>query len=322
MSDASDPDARRANRAEHLRAAEARLDLLVLPGAKSTEDNVAPFMRKCDAVAPFMRKCDAAAATMRNRRADHQWSAVRCRRDNAKSSRRSCELYDAAARQCDVAAATMRCRRGDNAMPPRQPCEVDAQNAKCDAAAASRRQMRNRRAHHRWIEAQSRTQAKPPGALGTLERWAATLCAAQRTLRPVVADPAALIFVGDHGAKLADASLSPYPAHVTASIFRALAAGTRWSCAAVFGQANDVRLVVGGGVEHGIAATTRDRGDDAATALIVRRSSGQNTGRRRRHCSGRLRRPRRRRVRRSRAPQGRAGDARLSARGRHDCGAA
>mmetsp|Transcript_5724 Transcript_5724/g.17756 ORF Transcript_5724/g.17756 Transcript_5724/m.17756 type:complete len:373 (-) Transcript_5724:60-1178(-) len=109
----------------------------------------------------------------------------------------------------------------------------------------------NRAEHLRAAEARLDLLAKPPGALGTLERWAATLCAAQRTLRPVVADPAALIFVGDHGAKLADASLSPYPAHVTASIFRALAAGTRWSCAAVFGQANDVRLVV---VDVGIAA--------------------------------------------------------------------
>ena len=43
----------------------------------------------------------------------------------------------------------------------------------------------------RWrakAEARLASLAKPPGALGTLEDWCVTLCVAQKTLRPVVAN--------------------------------------------------------------------------------------------------------------------------------------
>ena len=67
--------------------------------------------------------------------------------------------------------------------------------------------------------------AKPPGSLGLLETWATCMCKAQQTLKPR-ADPArVLVFCGDHGAKKADESLSPFPPSVTNSVFRALAAG-------------------------------------------------------------------------------------------------
>ena len=43
------------------------------------------------------------------------------------------------------------------------------------------------------------SKAKPPGSLGTLEEWAVTLCAAQRTLEPVAAPASLIVFAADHG---------------------------------------------------------------------------------------------------------------------------
>ena len=59
--------------------------------------------------------------------------------------------------------------------------------------------------------------AKPPGSLGVLEDWAITLCVAQRTLAPTAEPASVIVFAGDHGVKLADESLSPYPASATSS---------------------------------------------------------------------------------------------------------
>ena len=67
--------------------------------------------------------------------------------------------------------------------------------------------------------------AKPPGSLGVLEDWAATLCAVQKTLQPTAEPAAVVIFCADHGCKKADEALSPYPPVVTQAIFRSLAAG-------------------------------------------------------------------------------------------------
>ena len=89
---------------------------------------------------------------------------------------------------------------------------------------------------------------KPPEALGVLEEWAATLCGAQRTLRPSAEAASVCVFVGDHGVKRAMESLSPYPSSATAAIFRALAAGV--SCAATLARAQRARLVV---VDVGVA---------------------------------------------------------------------
>mmetsp|Transcript_32020 Transcript_32020/g.91922 ORF Transcript_32020/g.91922 Transcript_32020/m.91922 type:complete len:365 (-) Transcript_32020:40-1134(-) len=67
--------------------------------------------------------------------------------------------------------------------------------------------------------------AKPPGSLGVLEDWAATLCEVQQTLAPEAEPASVLVFCADHGCKKADDALSPYPRAVTQAVFRSLAAG-------------------------------------------------------------------------------------------------
>ena len=64
--------------------------------------------------------------------------------------------------------------------------------------------------------------AKPPGSLGTLEDWAATLCTVQGTLTPAASPQTVLVFCADHGVKKADAALSPFPASVSQAVFRSL----------------------------------------------------------------------------------------------------
>jgi len=54
---------------------------------------------------------------------------------------------------------------------------------------------------------------KPLGALGALEALAAQICAAQRTLTPVITAPVAVVFAADHG--VADRGVSAYPREVT-----------------------------------------------------------------------------------------------------------
>jgi nicotinate-nucleotide--dimethylbenzimidazole phosphoribosyltransferase len=67
--------------------------------------------------------------------------------------------------------------------------------------------------------------AKPPGSLGTLEDWAATMCEVQESMAPAAEPASVLVFCGDHGCKKADSALSPFPPAVTQAIFRSLAAG-------------------------------------------------------------------------------------------------
>jgi nicotinate-nucleotide--dimethylbenzimidazole phosphoribosyltransferase len=90
--------------------------------------------------------------------------------------------------------------------------------------------------------------AKPPGSLGVLEDWAITLCVAQKTLAPTAEPASVVVFAGDHGVKLTDESLSPYPASATQAVFRALAAGV--SCTATLARAANAQLVV---VDVGVA---------------------------------------------------------------------
>ncbi len=54
---------------------------------------------------------------------------------------------------------------------------------------------------------------KPLGALGRLEPLAAQICAIQRTLRPSIARPVAVVFASDHG--VAARGVSAYPSAVT-----------------------------------------------------------------------------------------------------------
>jgi len=96
-------------------------------------------------------------------------------------------------------------------------------------------------------------KAKPPGSLGMLEEWAVALCVAQKTLTPGASRAEALIFVADHGAKKADAALSPFPPSVTESLFRGLASGK--TAGAVLTRSVGAHLTV---VDVGIDADVAD----------------------------------------------------------------
>ena len=115
--------------------------------------------------------------------------------------------------------------------------------------------------------------AKPPGSLGTLEHWAATLCTVQRTLTPS-ADPATiLVFCGDHGVKKADGALSPYPPAVTQTIFRALASGM--SATAVLTRTNGAFLtVVDVGIDGDVSSV---RSKDLALATVTHDKVAEGT---------------------------------------------
>jgi nicotinate-nucleotide--dimethylbenzimidazole phosphoribosyltransferase len=64
---------------------------------------------------------------------------------------------------------------------------------------------------------------RPLGALARLEEVAAWLAGWQRTTRPAVAEPAAVVFVADQG--VASEGVSAYPAAVTAAMLQALRDG-------------------------------------------------------------------------------------------------
>ena len=64
---------------------------------------------------------------------------------------------------------------------------------------------------------------RPSGALARLDEVAAWLASWQRTTRPRVERPAAIVFVADHG--VASEGVSAYPAAVTAEMLRALRTG-------------------------------------------------------------------------------------------------
>jgi nicotinate-nucleotide--dimethylbenzimidazole phosphoribosyltransferase len=66
--------------------------------------------------------------------------------------------------------------------------------------------------------------AKPPGALGRLEKLGAWVCAAQGACPPEpLRDVRVVVFAGDHG--IAASGVSAYPAAVTASMVRTMVAG-------------------------------------------------------------------------------------------------
>ncbi|MGH8945256.1 MAG: nicotinate-nucleotide--dimethylbenzimidazole phosphoribosyltransferase [Acidimicrobiia bacterium] len=64
---------------------------------------------------------------------------------------------------------------------------------------------------------------RPAGALGRLDRLAVWLAEWQRTARPSVERPVALVFFGDHG--VADDDVSAYPASITAAMLSAVESG-------------------------------------------------------------------------------------------------
>jgi len=97
------------------------------------------------------------------------------------------------------------------------------------------------------VEQRAARVLRPSGALARLDAVAAWLASWQRTDRPAVQRPAALVFVGDHG--VATEGVSAYPAGVTAAMYEALDAGA--ATAAVFARHLGVELrVIDVGVGH------------------------------------------------------------------------
>jgi nicotinate-nucleotide--dimethylbenzimidazole phosphoribosyltransferase len=81
---------------------------------------------------------------------------------------------------------------------------------------------------------------RPTGALVRLDELAAWLAGWQRTPRPAVSRPAAVVFVADHG--VASEGVSAYPSEVTAAMLRALQEGV--ATAAVMARQIGARLSV------------------------------------------------------------------------------
>ena len=98
---------------------------------------------------------------------------------------------------------------------------------------------------------------RPPGALARLDEVAAWLAGWQRTERPAVERPHAVVFAADHG--VATAGVSAYPAEVTAAMLDALEkrAATAAAMASAIGATLDV-------VDAGVGRPTGDIRVEAA----------------------------------------------------------
>ena len=109
---------------------------------------------------------------------------------------------------------------------------------------------------------------RPRGALRRLDELAIWLAGWQRTPRPGVARPVALIFGGDHG--VAEDGVSAYPSEVTEAMVRALEAGV--ATAAVMARRLGVTLRVvdvGVGVPTGNIRKTAALSDEAFKQALV-----------------------------------------------------
>ena len=121
------------------------------------------------------------------------------------------------------------------------------------------------------VTARAASVLRPTGALARLDEVAAWLAAWQRTERPAVRTPHAVVFAADHG--VAAAGVSAYPAEVTVAMLDALEKGAATSAA--MAKAIGVELEV---VDVGVARPTGDlriepamdpeRFDDAVRAGI------------------------------------------------------
>jgi nicotinate-nucleotide--dimethylbenzimidazole phosphoribosyltransferase len=94
---------------------------------------------------------------------------------------------------------------------------------------------------------------RPSGALARLDEVAAWLAGWQRTDRPAVREPAALVFAADHG--VVAESVSAYPPSVTASVVKAIEEGVATSSALARMAGVDLAVVdVGVGLPTGNVA--------------------------------------------------------------------
>lgn len=99
------------------------------------------------------------------------------------------------------------------------------------------------------VRARAARVLRPPGALARLDEVAAWLASWQRTSRPSVTRPAAVVFVADHG--VAAEGVSAFPAAVTAHMLEALRDGV--ATAAVMAREAGARLEV---VDVGVGRPT------------------------------------------------------------------
>jgi nicotinate-nucleotide--dimethylbenzimidazole phosphoribosyltransferase len=90
------------------------------------------------------------------------------------------------------------------------------------------------------VEGRAAEVLRPIGALARLDAVAAWLAGWQRTARPRVASPAAVIFVGSHG--VSEEGVSAYPSSVTGEMLGALRAGV--ATAAVMARVLGAQLAV------------------------------------------------------------------------------
>jgi len=82
---------------------------------------------------------------------------------------------------------------------------------------------------------------RPTGALARLDEVAAWLAGWQRTERPAVRRPEAIVFVGDHG--VSARGVSAYPASVTAAMLKALREGVATAAAMARSVGAELRVV-------------------------------------------------------------------------------
>jgi nicotinate-nucleotide--dimethylbenzimidazole phosphoribosyltransferase len=101
------------------------------------------------------------------------------------------------------------------------------------------------------VEARAASVLRPRSALARLDDVAAWLAGWQRTARPDVRSPRAIIFVADHGVAARD--VSAYPQPVTASMLEALESGV--ATASVLARRLDVALQI---VDVGVGRPTGD----------------------------------------------------------------
>jgi nicotinate-nucleotide--dimethylbenzimidazole phosphoribosyltransferase len=102
------------------------------------------------------------------------------------------------------------------------------------------------------VACRARNVLRPAGAFARLDEVATWLAGWQRTDRPAVRQPVAVVFVADHGVAAAEA-VSAYPPAVTAEMLRALRSGT--ATAAVLARSVGASLHV---VDVGVGRPTAD----------------------------------------------------------------
>jgi len=91
------------------------------------------------------------------------------------------------------------------------------------------------------VAARASRVLRPAGALARLDEVAAWLAAWQRSSKPAVQRPSAIVFVGDHG--VAARGVSAYPAAVTEAMLRALREGVATAAAMARSVGAGIRVV-------------------------------------------------------------------------------